>query len=86
MNSEILNHPSLTIQEKASLLNVSVGTVYNRLQNRHLAKNGRPTKFSVEEEAVVEDLLLRCAEFGVPLNKQLFLKVLFSIGKDKGKA
>ena len=85
MNGDVLHNSTLTVREKAVLLGVSVGTVINKLHGRHLGKNGGLTKFSVEEEHHVEELLLRCAEFGVPLNKHLFLKVLISVGKDKGK-
>ena len=85
MDPNVLNDPQLTVREKAMLLGMSAGTVFNKLHKRHMGKNGGLTKFSAEEESHIEDLLLRCAEFGVPLNQQLLLKVLISVGKDKGE-
>ena len=85
MDPDILNDSKLTVREKAALLNVSVGTVFNKLHNLHTKANGGLTKFSADEEAHIEELLLQCAEFGVPLNTQFLLKVLISVGKDKGK-
>ena len=73
------------LRDKAEKLGVSHGTVRNRLLGLHSKKRGRQTKFTEDEERNFVDLLLRCADFGVPMSKRLHVKVVFSVGKDKGK-
>ena len=84
MDPDLLYDPTFTIKDKAPLLGVSVGTVFNRVPRLHGGKSGRAPKFSAEEENHLEDMLLSCAKLGVPLNQHFFLKVLTQVGKDKG--
>ena len=76
MDRNIFNDRSLTVRQKGLLLHVSPQTVVNKLAGRHLMKRGRPLKFTENEEQNVVDLILRCHEFGVPVNKSILQRHL----------
>ena len=51
-------------------------TLQNRVNGKHMGKRGALTKFTLEEEKDLEELLTSCAAMGVPVSPILFRKVV----------
>lgn len=69
----------------AAFFEVSRSTLQHRLNGRRTGekKQGRQTKFTAAEEHELAELVMRCAELGVPITKVLFMKVVRDWAKKK---
>ena len=65
------------ITEVAKEFNIPIRTIRNKITKKHTKPFGRPTVFSQHEEREIVANLLKCADFGMPLNNtdiRLFVK------------
>ena len=62
-----MNKQGYSIRATSKLFEVPYATLYARLNNTYGKSHGRPTVFSVEEEAILADSLMVLADWGFPL-------------------
>ena len=65
------------ITEVAKEFNIPIRTIRNKITKKHTKPFGRPTVFSQHEDREIVANLLKCADFGMPLNNtdiRLFVK------------
>ncbi|OQV12362.1 hypothetical protein BV898_13390 [Hypsibius exemplaris] len=59
----------VSVRQAAENFEIGRTTLHRHLEKADIGPPGRRTKFMAEEELVICDLLLRCAEIGIPLSK-----------------
>ena len=74
---------NMSISAASRIFKVPRTTLSERLRGS-TGKKGRPLKFTPEEEAILVDVLLKCANAGVGLNKRWFKKIVAKIADCKG--
>lgn len=80
---EAVKTKRLTKHGAARMYGIPTSTLSDRLKNRK-PERGRPTKFSMEEEAVLVDIMQKLAKLNIGLTKQALIKMLATMGKLKG--
>jgi hypothetical protein len=80
-----VHEKSRSIRKASVDFNISYSALQRHVSYPALKPAGGQLKFSTKEENDIAELLLQCAEMGVPLDKRLLRKVVLSVGKAKGK-
>lgn len=60
----------LSIREASRQYNISFGTLYNRFHGKHSRNYGGQTALSCQEEKVIIESVVKCGDWGFPLNIQ----------------
>ena len=76
---------ALSVRAASKEGNVPYSTARNLILGLQLRAIGGQLKYSAEEEQLLADFVLSCADFGVPLTKQLLKNALIDYEKEKGK-
>lgn len=73
----------MNVLEAARTFNVPKSTLRGRLRGSSV-KKGRPRTFTETEQAILEDVLLKCAAVGLPLNKRWLINIVADVAERKG--
>ncbi|GAV03708.1 hypothetical protein RvY_14097 [Ramazzottius varieornatus] len=66
----------MSIRMAAAIYDIPHKTLGNKFNGKHQKKVGRPNTFTLEEEAEIREILVRCSKIGVPLGKRSLIKIV----------
>ena len=72
----------MSIRHAAEQFGVPKSTLQNRVKGTHKNVHGRPTVLSKEEEKYIVEMVLQCADWGLPF-MQMDLQMFFKQYMDK---
>ena len=82
---QAVRETGMSTREAAKEFRISHATLSRRLKSPISKPSGGQQKFSQEEDQTFADLLLFCADFGVPMSKESLRNVIFTVGQNKGE-